>query len=123
MLNQKDLSAKIRSHTGFKYNQKDVETIVAAFMEVVVDAVSCGEDVYIKNFGRFYPKFIKGKTISNAGIPWLNGKQFKIENRFKLGFSPNKVASKKIESLLSTLKDYALKTKDDKQDNNKSATS
>ncbi len=108
MLNQKELANKIRNHTGFKYNIKDVEIILSAFTSVVVEAVSSGEDVYMKELGKFYPKFVKGKTITNAGIPWLNGKQYKIENRFKLGFSPNKAASKKIEALLSTLKEYAV---------------
>lgn len=108
MLNQKDICTKLRANTGFKYNIKDIEEIVAALTSTIIEVVSGGEDVCLKNFGRWYPKFVKGKTITNAGIPWLNGKQYKIENRFKLGFSPNKAASKKVETLLSTLKEYAV---------------
>lgn len=108
LLNQKELCIKIRANTGFKHNLKDIEEIVASLTETIVDVVASGEDVYLKNFAKIYPKFVKGKTITNAGIPWLNGKQYKVENRFKLGFSPNKAASKKIEALLATLKEYAI---------------
>lgn len=118
MINQKELANKIRTQTGFKYTLKDIEAIISAFIEIIVSSVASGEDVYIKELGKFYPKFVKGKTITNAGIPWLNGKKYTIANRFKLGFSPNKAASKKIEVLLSTLKEYA--TNHDKQNINKS---
>ena len=121
MINQKDLINKVRTATGYKHTIKDIDEIVTCLFEVIVEGVASGEDVYIKNFGKLYPKFVKGKTITNAGIPWLNGKQYKVENRFKLGFSPNKAASKKIETLLSTLKEYAVNH--DKQNSNKTPTS
>ena len=98
----------MRANMGFKYGIKEIEEIVSCLTETIVDVVASGEDVYLKNFCKVYPKFVKGKLITNAGIPWLNGKQYKVENRFKLGFSPNKAASKKIEALLSTLKEYAV---------------
>lgn len=120
MINQKDLCAKIRANTNFKYNIQQIEEIVSCLTETIVDVVASGEDVYLKNFCKVYPKFVKGKTITNAGIPWLNGKQYKVENRFKLGFSPNKAASKKIEVLLSTLKEFAI---NDKSNINKNTTS
>jgi nucleoid DNA-binding protein len=119
MINQKELCVKIRANTNFKYSIQQIEEIVSCLTETIVDVVASGEDVYLKNFAKVYPKYVKGKTITNAGIPWLNGKQYKVENRFKLGFSPNKAASKKIEALLSTLKDYAV---NDKPNTNKNTT-
>lgn len=107
MLNQKDLCNKIRSATGFKFGVKDIDEIICSLTETILTSVSSGEDVYIKNLGKWFPKYVKGKEINNAGIPWLAGKSFVIKDRFKLGFSPNKIASKRVETLLVTLKEYA----------------
>lgn len=107
MLNQKELVNRIRTTTGYKYNLKDIDSIVSAMTSIIIESVSTGEDVYIKELGKFYPKFVKGKEINNAGIPWLAGKNFIVKDRFKLGFSPNKLASKKVESLIVTIKEYA----------------
>lgn len=124
MVNQKELCVKIRANTNFKYSIQQIEEIVSCMTETIVSVVASGEDVYLKNFAKIYPKYVKGKTITNAGIPWLNGKQYIVENRFKLGFSPNKAASKRIEALLSTLKDYAVKDYpvNDKTNINKTTT-
>jgi nucleoid DNA-binding protein len=111
MLNQKLLANKINIRTKFKYSVKDIETIINNLTEVIIESVASGEDVYIKGLGKLYPKYVKGKMINNAGIPWLAGKSFIIKDRFKLGFSPNKLASKRVEELLTSLKEYATNTK------------
>lgn len=111
MLNQKMLASKISMNTKLKYSVKDVEEIISHLTEIIITSVASGEDVYIKGLGKLYPKYVKGKMINNAGIPWLAGKSFVIKDRFKLGFSPNKLASKRVEELLTSLKEYADNTK------------
>lgn len=103
-MNQKAIVSKIREITKNQVLVKDIDLVVSAFTDVVVNAVSSGQEVFIKNLGKFYPKYFKGKKISKAGIPWLRDKDIIAKPNFKLGFSSNKNANRKVSTLLEITK-------------------
>lgn len=100
MINQKEITSRLRTQLGYRYSQPDIDIILRTFVSVIVDAVSHGEDVNIVGLGKFYGRFIKGKHIAQTGLDWIKDKQFTIPNRFRLGFRPAQRANKQVEQLI-----------------------
>ena len=83
-----------------KYTIAQLDEIVRSVVDTVVEATSNGEDVNVPGLGKFYPRFIKGKTIKNTGIEWLKGKEYTVPNRYHLGFSPTDSANRRVGDLI-----------------------
>ena len=62
-MTKKDIVLKVASETGLK--QLDVKKVVQRSLEVVVEALSRGETVELRNFGIFKVKSRKGRTGRN----------------------------------------------------------
>ena len=103
MLNQRDLLNRVNERLGNQYKPRDLDIICREIFGCILDATQNGEDVAITNFGKFFARFIKGKTIMKAGIPWLRGKQYTIPNRFRLGFSGSFHANRRVATLIDKL--------------------
>lgn len=62
-MTKKDIVLKVASETGLK--QLDVKKTVQRSLEVIVQALSQGETVELRNFGIFKVKSRKGRTGRN----------------------------------------------------------
>lgn len=62
-MTKKEIVLKVASDTGLK--QLDVKKVVQRSLEVIVDALSRGETVELRNFGIFKVKSRKGRTGRN----------------------------------------------------------
>jgi nucleoid DNA-binding protein len=103
MINQKELSTRVRSNLNYKYKTVDIDQIIRSAVDVILDAAANGEDTSVHGLGKFYARFIKGKTISKTGIAWLKDKEFIIRNRYHLGFSPSDSANRVVGKLIEKI--------------------
>lgn len=103
MINQKELSNRIRSNLNYKYKASDIDLILRSAVDIVLDAASNGEDTSVHGLGKFYARFIKGKKISKTGISWLKDKEFIVPDRYHLGFSPSDSANRKVAELIEKI--------------------
>lgn len=101
MLNQKELTSRVRANLAYKYKASDIDQIVKCVVSTILDATSNGEDVSVHGLGKFYGRFIKGKKISKTGIPWLQNKEFSIPDRYHLGFAPSDAANRQVNNLIT----------------------
>lgn len=101
MLNQKELTSRIRVNLAYKYKAADIELIIKSAVTTILDATSNGEDVSVSGLGKFYGRFIKGKQIKKTGIPWMQDKEFVIPDRYHLGFAPSDAANRTVNSLIT----------------------
>ena len=104
MLNKKTLIARTQEKLENKYTRKELQAIVDAYNFIIIDALSHGEEVFVTNFGKFFIKLNRARTIANAGIPWLKGKVFTSEAKLKICFKPSISVTKQAQSLHSLLK-------------------
>ena len=101
MLNQKELTSRVRANLAYKYKASEIDQIIKCTVATILDAASNGEDVSVHGLGKFYGRFIKGKQIKKTGIPWLQNKEFSIPDRYHLGFAPSDAANRVVSSLIS----------------------
>lgn len=102
-VNKEEVAARVKAKLGLRgIDEKDLTRICDAMFETVLDAVKNGEDVVISDFGKFYARFIRGKTITETGIPWIKGKYI-IPDRLRLGFKGSIKAHKAVGRLMSKL--------------------
>jgi nucleoid DNA-binding protein len=103
MINQKELSSRIRSNLNYKYKAADIDLILRTAVDIILDAASNGEDTSVHGLGKFYARFIKGKKISKTGISWLKDKEFIVPDRYHLGFSPSDSANRSVAKLIDKI--------------------
>jgi nucleoid DNA-binding protein len=103
MLNKAAIVERLKESLGYKYQTKDLTEIVEKFSDVILDAISNGEEVYISSFGKFFVKVSKPREIKNAGIPWLKGKTYSSKEKLKIGFRPSSTANRQIVALQEAL--------------------
>jgi len=111
MVNKKDLVGRIRSQLQYKYKPAELELMISAIVDTILNACENGEEVSIPNFGKFYPRHVKGKTIKQNGISWLQGKEFTVPDRFLFGFKPSSFSNDRVNQLTKKIN----KTKSDEK--------
>lgn len=104
MVNKKDLIVRIRGQLQYKYKATELEGMISALVDTILNAVENGEEVSIPNFGKFYPRHVKGKIIQQNGIAWLQGKQFVVPDRFLFGFKPSASSNERVNTLAEKMK-------------------
>jgi nucleoid DNA-binding protein len=109
MVNKHAIIERLKESLGFKYQNKELLDIIEKYNAVVLDAVANGEEAYVSSFGKFYIKVSKPRTIKNAGIPWLQGKNFSSKEKFKIGFRPSSSANKLVAKLHAEMVEHAKK--------------
>ena len=65
MGNSKDFIIK-KDSRGALFNIEDVDTVIKACIEVVLDSISNGESISILRLGTLGLQFVKGRTIRNV---------------------------------------------------------
>lgn len=103
MLNKAAIVERLKESLAYKYQTKELTEIIEKFSDVVLDAISNGEEVYISSFGKFFVRVSKSREIKNAGIPWLKGKTFTSKQKLKMGFRPSSTANRQIVTLYESI--------------------
>lgn len=91
MVNQKDLINTITSKTD-SLSKKDVKTVLDAFVDTVIDAVSNGKKVQLIGFGSFERAFRKSRKGRNP----QTGEMMEIKPHFTPVFRAGKNFKDKI---------------------------
>jgi nucleoid DNA-binding protein len=93
MLNKHAFIDRVKESLKTKYTAKELTEIIEIYNNLVLEALSSGEEVFISGFGRFYVKVSKPRTIKNPGIAWMQGKNFNSKEKLKVGFRPSSAAN------------------------------
>ena len=99
MVNKKELAIRMRTQMQYKYKPAEIEQMLDVLTETILDSVSNGEEVSFPNFGKFYARHFKQKTIKKNGIPWLKDKEFISPERFLFGFRPSNHSNERVSQL------------------------
>lgn len=83
--NSKDFIMQLTDRT-VSYTKQDVETILDAFVNVVLDSLKNGEPVVIRSFGTFGLRFHKGRQVKRV----YDGELQDVPGEFYPRFSPAK---------------------------------
>lgn len=102
-MNQNDLILRLQMNLSNKFTVSDLDLILESLKKTIIDSTSNGEVVSIKNFGRFIPRMLKGKTLNKTGITWTKDKAYKIPDRVKLGFRSSPLADEQVNKLTDKL--------------------
>jgi DNA-binding protein HU-beta/integration host factor subunit beta len=89
-LTQKDIISEIALNTGLK--KKDVSVIVNAFLFAIKRALTDGETVNLRGFGKFSLRLQKERTIKHP----KTGKSIKISSMMKPTFKASKLLKEAI---------------------------
>lgn len=93
MLNKHAFIDRVKDNLNTKYTAKELTEIIETYNNLILEALSSGEEVFMSGFGRFYVKISKPRTIKNPGIPWMQGKNFSSKEKLKIGFRPSSSAN------------------------------
>lgn len=105
MLNKQAFIDRVKENLKAKYTSKELTDIVETYNNLILDALSNGEEIFISGFGRFYVKVSKARVIKNAGIAWMQGKNFSSKEKLKIGFRPSRTANDQLTKLHQNLVD------------------
>ena len=83
--NSKDFIMQVTDKT-VNYTKEDVETILNAFIDVVLESLKEGEPVSIRSFGTFGLRFHKGRRVKHV----YDGSIEDVPSNFYPRFSPAK---------------------------------
>ena len=89
-MTKKDIVLKVASETGLK--QLDVKKIVQRSLDAIVESLSKGETVELRNFGIFKVKSRKGRTGRNP----RTGEKVPVPPKRVVTFKPGLVMKKDI---------------------------
>lgn len=87
-MNKKELIKKIKNKSSL--SQKNIRDCLDILSEIIVEALKTGEEVKIKNFGKFYIKESKERNMYNPSVNKITLIQPRKKADFKTSFSLNK---------------------------------
>ena len=90
-MTKKDIAVKIADETGVK--QIDVKKVVQKTLDYIVDSLSKGETVALRNFGVFKVKSRKGRMGRNP----RTGEAVPIPGKKVVTFKPGLVMKEKVK--------------------------
>ena len=90
-MTKKDIVVKITEETGIK--QTDVKLVVQKTFDHIIDALSKGQTIELRNFGVFKVKSRKPRMGRNP----KTGESVPIPERKKVVFKPGMVMKKKVK--------------------------
>ncbi len=90
-MTKKDIAVKIADETGVK--QIDVKKVVQKTLDYIVDSLSKGETVELRNFGVFKVKSRKGRMGRNP----RTGEAVPIPGKKVVTFKPGLVMKEKVK--------------------------
>jgi nucleoid DNA-binding protein len=103
MLNKHAFIDRVKDNLKTKYTAKELTEIIETYNDLILEALSSGEEVFMSGFGRFYVKVSKPRIIKNPGIVWMQGKDFKSKEKLKIGFRPSSAANGTLTKLHTDL--------------------
>ena len=89
-MTKKDIVLRVASETGLK--QLDVKKVVQRSLDAIVESLSKGETVELRNFGIFKVKSRKGRTGRNP----RTGEKVPVPPKRVVTFKPGLVMKKEI---------------------------
>ena len=89
-MTKKDIVLRVSSETGLK--QLDVKKVVQRCLDAIVESLSKGDTVELRNFGIFKVKFRKGRTGRNP----RTGEKVPVPPKRVVTFKPGLVMKKDI---------------------------
>jgi nucleoid DNA-binding protein len=89
---KRDIVTKIADDTGLR--QSDVKEVVQRVLDYIIEALSEGKKVELRNFGIFEPVIRKARIGRNPNKP---GVEIKIPEKTVADFTPGKIMKAKVE--------------------------
>jgi nucleoid DNA-binding protein len=98
-LTKREIVTQISNDTGL--TQQQVFDVVQRTLEQVVEALSRGDNIELRNFGVFEVKLTKPRIGRNPNQP---GSRFEIPARATVKFKSGKVMKERVEMLTAKMK-------------------
>ena len=93
-LTKREIATRISDTTGLQL--QDVTVVVQKTLDAVVDALTEGRNVELRNFGVFEVKFRRARIGRNPNNP---GQTVQIPPRAVVKFKPGKIMGERVEKL------------------------